>query len=105
VAPRIPVLLKGGAKALPAFFLWTDSYLATTHGDERIDFEYGKKEVRNGGGSGETFADFIRLYAEKDVSVVATPSLEAVLVRGTMKEHAVCSSQHTALLPANLSGG
>jgi hypothetical protein len=35
---------------------------------------------------------------------VAALSLEAVLAQGVMEEHACCSSQHAALLPARLSG-
>jgi hypothetical protein len=76
VAPRIPVLLKGGAKhCLPFSFFGLTLHLPTTHGDERVDYEYETKELQNGGGSGELFNDFIRLHAAGEVYVVLSSLL------------------------------
>ncbi len=66
VSKSKPVVIRGGARALPAFSLWTDHYLAENFAHEEIDFEEGKKETRTGGGGRMTLASFLETYETTD---------------------------------------
>merc|ERR1712216_177457 len=80
-----PVLMRGAAKTLKAYKLWTDEHMSRTYGDAWVEVEEGKKENRDLGMWTERFSDFLRKYQGKDsndkhqgnfYSVSAMPSLQ-----------------------------
>jgi lysine-specific demethylase 8 len=63
-----PVLMRGAAKLLKAYSLWTDEYMSEKFGKAWVEVEEGKKENRDLGMWTETFGDFLRKYQGKDAA-------------------------------------
>ena len=73
VQPHIPVVLKGAAKTMPAYRLWTDAYLKEKSGKERVAIEPGKKENRTRvqiEGTSAPFGEFLDIYNTSDIYMV-----------------------------------
>jgi lysine-specific demethylase 8 len=61
-----PVLMRGAAKGMKAFSLWTDEYLSSNFGKEWVEVEEGKKENRDLSMWTDSFGGFLRKYQGKD---------------------------------------
>lgn len=71
--PGKPVILKGAARDMPSFKLWSDSYMKEKYGSLNVAVEPGKKENRTRvalDGSSMNFGEFIDRYNESDVYMV-----------------------------------
>ena len=71
--PQVPVILKGAAKAMPAYQLWTDEYLKEKSGDLEVQIEPGKKENRTRvaiEGTTTSFGNFLDTYNQTDIYMV-----------------------------------
>jgi len=66
ILPSKPVLMRGAAKDLKAYSLWTDQHMSSRFGKEWVEVEEGKKENRDLGMWTESFGDFLRKYQGKD---------------------------------------
>ena len=68
-----PVILKGAARDMPAFKLWTDGYMKERYGGETVAVEPGKKENRTRvalEAKEIPFGEFLDKYNTSDVYMV-----------------------------------
>lgn len=67
-----PVIFRGILEKgmLPAYKLWTDSYLRENHGSEYVSVEKGKKENRKWDMLNITMSEFLDKYQEEDIYMV-----------------------------------
>ncbi|XP_014661936.1 PREDICTED: jmjC domain-containing protein 7-like isoform X2 [Priapulus caudatus] len=70
VRPSKPVVLKGAARSLPAFQLWTDEYLRKANGALEVEVEEGKKEDRSLNVYVMTLKQFLDNYLDEDLYLV-----------------------------------
>jgi len=70
MTPAVPVIFKGAASHLPAFSAWTDEYLKSKFGHERVTYEVGKKERRSDAERSSSLEHFISIYESDDVYMV-----------------------------------
>eukprot|EP00658_Telonema_sp_P-2_P003689 TRINITY_DN1137_c0_g1_i3.p1 TRINITY_DN1137_c0_g1~~TRINITY_DN1137_c0_g1_i3.p1 ORF type:complete len:335 (+),score=67.71 TRINITY_DN1137_c0_g1_i3:197-1201(+) len=73
VRPRVPLLIKGGAKDQPGYELWSDEYLTRNYGRALVEVEEGKKEDRDQGLWTWRLVHFLRQYHGDMYSVSAVP--------------------------------
>ncbi|KAK2159673.1 hypothetical protein LSH36_148g02021 [Paralvinella palmiformis] len=65
-----PVVFKGAANHIPAFKLWTDTYLNEKYGHIRVSAEQGKKENRSEKSFLLPLSEFLQVYRTEDVYMV-----------------------------------
>ena len=72
VLGSLPVVFRSGARLSPAYKLWTDKHLSLRPEAQtyKVDVEVRKKEDRTQPTLRMTFAEFLKIYEEKDEYLV-----------------------------------